>query len=339
MTRQKKIVKKKSVKQQAKKKIVKKRTRVKKTIFEVISVGSAAVDCFVELPGDFTEIKHGSKVLLDGIELHTGGGGSNVAVGLSRLGVKTGFIGEIGDDQSASMIKHELKKENVEFLVQAHSRHQTAYSVVLENKGSDRAILVHKGASSYLHPYEIPKNKLSTRWFYFASVIGDSLKTMNTISGIAEQKKINIYFNPSGYMVKNGGRYIKNIISKTTVLAMNKEEAQSLLKTKSNSIELLLKHMKKKGPEICIITDGKNGVFAYDGVELYHQKTHSVKLVDTTGAGDAFGTGFLAAIIKKGDLSPKTIRCAMKVGVKNSESVIGKVGAKTGLLTKEHLKC
>ncbi|MBW2967212.1 carbohydrate kinase family protein [Candidatus Woesearchaeota archaeon] len=321
----------------------KKKTAVKKragrnTGFDVISVGSAAVDCFVSLPTDLKSIKHGSKVLIKDIHLLTGGGGTNVAVGMSRLGLRTGFIGEVGDDLSAHMIEAELKKEGVEFLVKKHSRHMTAYSVVLEAKGKDRAILVHKGASSYLHPYEIPKSRLKTGWFYFASVMGESFRTMTTLARLAKKRKISIYFNPSGYMIAKGGKELEDILAATKILAVNKEEAQTLLKTRSNVVETLLLGMHRLGPEICIITDSKNGAYVYDGEHVYKRKPQKTAPVDTTGAGDAFGAGFLSGYIMKSSLKKKErISFALRMGLAESVAVIKQVGSKKGLLTKRQL--
>jgi sugar/nucleoside kinase (ribokinase family) len=308
--------------------------------YDVICVGSAAIDCFVTIPIDFKDIKHGSKVLIEDMKLFTGGGGSNVAVGLARLGIHSGFIGEVGDDVSAEMIRNELKKEDVDFLVKHHSRHKTAYSVVLESKAkggaTDRAILVYKGASSDLYPSEIHKNLIRCGWFYFASVMGASMSTMDMLARFAKKKGIKVYFNPSGYMVEHGGKAFTDILSATTVLALNKEEAQLLLDMHTSDTVTLLKNMRKLGPEICMITDGKNGIHAFDGSEFYFKKAHPVKVIDTTGAGDAFGTGFLAGLVIKSSAgSSERINFALDLGLADAEAVIGAVGAKTGLLTRK----
>jgi len=305
-----------------------------KKVFDVICVGSASIDCFVKLPVDFKDIKHGSKILIDDIELLTGGGGTNVAAGLAKLGMRTGFIGEVGEDLSAEMISHDLKKRGITFLVKQHSRHATAYSVVLEKEGSDRAILVYKGASSYLEPYEIPKS-IDARWFYFASVTGKSFKTMEYLAGFARKNKIAVYFNPSSYMTEKGYGFMKKVIAGTKIIAMNKEEAEKLLGVKTGNRDVLLKGLRKLGPEICIITDGENGVHAYDGKKMYFTKAHRIRPVDTTGAGDAFGAGFLAGFIMKQSLPLEDrIKFAIELGLKDAESVIMKVGAKAGLLSK-----
>jgi sugar/nucleoside kinase (ribokinase family) len=302
--------------------------------FDVVCVGSATIDAFVKLPSDLKHIKPGSKVLIDEIDLLTGGGGTNVAVGLARLGLRAGFIGEIGDDLSAKMITHELKQENVRFLVNEHSRHNTAYSIILEAKGKDRSILVHKGASSYLHKHEIP-GRLDTDWLVFGSMMGSSFDTMLMMARIAQKKKIDVYFNPSSYMVKQGEKFLDNAIKASRIIAMNKEEAQTLLKNKSRDKKTLLRGLHKLGPEICILTDGNKGTQVFDGKNFYSSSAKKIRPVDTTGAGDAFGAGFLAGwIMKKGLPQKQRVRFAMKLGVCNAESVIRHTGAKTGLLTK-----
>jgi ribokinase len=314
-----------------------KKGKMTKKKYDVISVGSATVDCFVSVPFDLKSITHGSKNLINEIKLLTGGGGTNVAVGMSRLGLKTGLICEVGDDHSAYIIKNEMQKEKVDFLVKQHSRHQTAYSVILEAKGKDRAILAYKGASSYLHRNEVPKN-INTEWFYFGSLMGASFDTMKYLAGVSYKKKIGVYFNPSSYMVKQGKKVLKRVIDATDILAMNKEEAQTLLgiKKKSVTTKELLKGLAELGPGICIVTDGSRGLQVFDGENFYSGKPKNVKVIDTTGAGDAFGTGFLAGIImKKSWPLDKRIRFAIKLGLADSESVIRHTGTKTGLLNKK----
>jgi len=309
--------------------------RGKKKGYDVISVGSATVDCFVSIPYDIKDIKHGSKNLINGINLLTGGGGTNVAVGLARLGIRTGLIAEVGEDHSAHIIKNEMAKEGVDFLVKQHSRHQTAYSVILEAKGKDRAILAYKGASSYLHRDEIP-NTLNTEWFYFGSLMGASFDTMKYLANMSYRKKIGVYFNPSSYMVKQGRKFLQKVIDATDILAMNREEAHMLLglKKKTQTKELL-KMLQDLGPGIVIVTDGKNGVQVFDGKTFYSGKPKKIKAVDTTGAGDAFGTGFLAGMIMKKNLSlDRRIRFAIKLGLADSASVVRHTGTKAGLLKK-----
>lgn len=309
---------------------------------DVITIGSATVDCFAILGVDFKKIEHGEKVLIKDIRFLTGGGATNVGVGLSRLGIKTAFLGELGMDQAAEQIIAELKKEKIAIINKERSRHHTSYSIVLDTEKMDRAILAYKGASNYLHYDEFSKKKLNTKWFYFASMVDSSFKTLELLADFAVRHGIKVYFNPSSYMAEKGRRYLSKVLRASNIICLNREEAELLLGEKSNAknsgkgsgendIRHLLRSMYSLSPrmEIVIITEGKHGLHAFDGKEIFFVKPHPIKVVETTGAGDAFGTGFLA-----GHVMGKSMDFCLNLGLCEAESVIQFIGAKTGLLRK-----
>ncbi|MFC1723707.1 carbohydrate kinase family protein [Nanoarchaeota archaeon] len=300
-------------------------------MYDVITVGSATVDCFAILKKDFTKIKHGEKVLIKDIDFHTGGGATNVGVGLSRLGIKTAFLGELGKDHSAHQILNQLRAEKVSIINRARSRHPTSYSIILDTEKTDRAILAYKGASNFLHYPDIPKSRLKTKWFYFASMVDTSFKTLEKIAAHAIRHNIKVYFNPSSYMACKGRRYLAKVLKAVNILCLNKEEAKALLKTKKSDIKFLLKGLYRLSQrmETVIITEGKHGLHAYDGKDINFLRPHKIPCTETTGAGDAFGTGFLAGMVMKQD-----IIFSLHLGLINSESVIQHIGAKTGLMKK-----
>ncbi|HII72466.1 TPA: carbohydrate kinase family protein [Candidatus Woesearchaeota archaeon] len=302
-------------------------------LYDVITVGSATVDCFAILAEDFKKIRHGDKILLNDIQFRTGGGATNVAVGLRRLGIRTAFLGELGRDHSAQQILDELKEERVAVINRQRSKYPTSYSIILDTEKMDRAILAYKGASNFLHYYEFPKKLLSTRWFYFASMVDVSFGTLEKLADFAVRNRIKVFFNPSSYMAEKGKKYLDRVLQATNIICLNKEEAQSLLGSRSADVKALLKGLRSLSPrmEIVIITDGAKGLHVFDGKEVYDMVPHKIKCVDTTGAGDSFGTGFLAGLIMN---DRKDLRFAMHLGLVNAESVIQHVGAKTGLLRK-----
>ncbi len=300
-------------------------------MYDVITVGSATVDCFAILDVDFKKIEHGQKLLIKDIKFLTGGGATNVGVGLSRLGVKTAFLGEVGNDHPARQIIEELRDEKVSIINRMHSRYPTSYSIILDTERMDRAILAYKGASNFLHYDEFSKNRLKARWFYFASMVGSSFKTLEKLAAFALRQGIKVYFNPSSYMAGKGRRYLSKVLKATNILCLNKEEAKLLLGTKKNDVRSLLKSLYglSRRLEIVIITEGKHGLHAFDGKDIHFLKPHPVDVVETTGAGDAFGSGFLA-----GQVMGRDIPFCLNLGLCNSESVIQQVGAKAGLLKK-----
>ncbi|MEM4268118.1 MAG: carbohydrate kinase family protein [Candidatus Woesearchaeota archaeon] len=303
-------------------------------MFDIITVGSATVDVFAHTESELIKIKSiegeeeliaypsGSKILIKNIDFQTGGGGTNTAVGFARLGLKTAFIGRLGRDSNAKLVLSELKKEKVTFLGQQGNGF-TGYSIVLDSIEEDRTILAFKGENNNLG---FPKKeRLLTRWFYFSSMVDKSFKTQESISMFAKKRGIKIAFNPSSYLTKMGLSYIKKILENCTVVVMNKEEAEMLFGKKS--IDNMLMLLIKKGPVISVITDGKNGVYACDGKRFYFQQANKVKVAETTGAGDAFASGFVSGMILKND-----IKFAMNLGMANATSVVMHIGAKNKLL-------
>ena len=150
---------------------------------------------------------------------------------------------------------------------------------------------------------------------------------MEKLASYASKNNIKIAFNISPYLAKKGKKFLGNILKKTSILILNKEEAE-LLSGKKDKVGNLLKNLSKLGLSIVAITDGEKGVYAYDKKNMYYGKPHNVKIVETTGAGDAFASSFLSGIIKKND-----IKFAIDLGMTNAESVIQHHGAKEILLT------
>ena len=307
-------------------------------MYDIITVGSATVDALVRT--EFYEMVHdkrkkeciaypvGAKILMKELILTTGGGGTNSAVALARLGHKVAFLGKVGSKYNSSMVIEELKREKVDISLIVRSKTgRTGYSIVLDSKKHDRTILAFKGSNNDLRFNEINLKKLKAKWFYFSSMIGTSFKTLEKLASFAKRRNIKIAFNISSYLAKKGKKFLGNILKKIDILILNKEEA-SLLSGKKDKVGNLLKKLSKLGPEIVAITDGKKGVYAYDGKYTYYGKPHNVKIVETTGAGDAFASSFLSGIIKKND-----IKFAIDLGMTNAESVIQHHGAKEILLS------
>ncbi|MBI3035176.1 carbohydrate kinase family protein [Candidatus Woesearchaeota archaeon] len=307
-------------------------------MYDVITVGSATVDVFartrfselikiIDPKGetDLLAFPSGSKILIDELEFTTGGGGTNTAVALSRLGHKVGFIGKLGAGTNSDFIHKNLKKEKIELLC-AHGKGHTGYSVVLDTLEHDRTILTYKGVNDDLKYSDIPSRKLKAKWFYFSSMLEESFHTLERLAEFAQQRMIKIAFNPSAYLAEKGAKYLNHILTRTYLLILNREEA-GLLAGK-DSIEGLLLKLKGLGPKIVVITDGRNHLYVIDGKHIYSAFPPPVKIADATGAGDAFAASFLSGLIRKND-----IEFAIKLGIANAQSVVSHYGAKNILLT------
>jgi ribokinase len=305
-------------------------------MYDVIAIGSANVDIFLDtkIHEHFFDRKKevcyplGAKVRVTGVETFTGGGGTNCAVAFSRLGLKTGYIGKIGKDANGEMIYNELDKEKVNFLG-ILGEEKTDFSIILDSKHhDDRTILNYKGASTELRYEEV--NHSYPAWYYFSSLLGESFETLKKIARTCKDR-INVGFNASSYLAEKGVAGLKDILNVTTVFVLNKEEA--MLLTKGKNIEDMLVKLRKAGPKITCITDGDKGSYTYDGKLMYYQKPHKIKVVEKTGAGDAYAATLVAGLI-----TGKSIEESLSMALANAESVIAYKGAKNVLLSWDKLK-
>lgn len=307
-------------------------------MYDIITVGSSTVDVFVKTGMKNVKIANlperdvcypiGSKILVDDLHFDTGGGGTNCAVAFARLGFKTGWIGKLGHDANSSLIHDVVKKEHVDFLG-GQGEGLAGYSVILVGVGKDRTILTYKGINDALCEKDFDYGSLKTKWFYFSSMMNDSFKTLEKLAKFARKNGINYAFNPSSYLAQKGLRFLRGIIDGCSVLVLNKEEAELLSgkKERDDVIRLLQKYAR-----IVVVTDGANGAVAFDGSSLYVVKPNRVKIVETTGAGDAFASGVVAGL-----MLGRNLDVCLQMGAAEAESVIQYIGAKNVLLDKSEI--
>jgi len=313
-------------------------------MFDVITVGSSTIDVFAKVDSELIKIKSanheeemiaypcGSKLLIKNLDFLTGGGGTNTAVALSRLGLNVAYLGRIGRGSNSGLIKKMLKKEKVKFIGTSSKKFHTGYSVILDSIEGDRTILAFKGANNELSFSSIDKEKLKTKWFYFSSMMGKSFKTLEKLAEYAKKNKINIAFNPSNYLAEMGQDFLKNLLNKTDVLILNKEESELLVG--KGTLNELISRLLLLGPKQVIITNGKKGAATFDEKRKFFRIIpDQIKPVETTGAGDAFASTYLAGIILG-----KNIKESMKMAICNAESVIMIPGAKNGLMSLPDLE-
>ncbi len=305
-------------------------------MYDVMTLGSATVDMFARSQSQLIKIfdergetdllafRTGSKILMEELTYEIGGGGTNTAAAFANLGLKTAYIGKIGNGYNSQRILSELERYNITPLVK-QAKGPSPLSIILDNEQKDRVILTHKGICKNLKPRDIPP--LDTRWLYSSSLTGESLKTLQKLFKKAKKQGIKTAFNPSSYLTKQD---LSVILKNTDVLILNREEAYDL--TATNDMEQSLALLRKLGPQITVITDGKDKAQAMDDNYIYTAPSKKVRPVDTTGAGDAFAASVIYGLIKK-DLS-----YGLSLGVENSASVIKHIGAKKGLIKRKLIK-
>jgi ribokinase len=300
--------------------------------FDVITFGSAVTDIFVDtdMAGKrgFMCYPLGSKILVKDLKFNIGGGGTNTAVAFSRLGFKTGYMGKVGDDFGGKAVANALKKEDIRFLGKIGNNMMTGYSIVLDSRSHDRTILTYKGVNDDLKESEINFRSLEPKWLYLSSLLGRSFKTQKSLVNYFHKKGTKIAFNPSEYAIKVLD--LKPILKFTDILILNKEEAELLCRKNSMKGKDLLKGLASLGPDITVITNKDKEVIAYDRNRKYSVVPHKLKVLERTGAGDAFASGFVA-----GQVAGKSVEESLKLGLQESESVIKHKGAKIGLIRRK----
>jgi ribokinase len=294
--------------------------------FDIVSFGSAVIDVFVDTDVSekkgFMEYKLGEKILIKDLKFDWGGGGTNTAVAFSRLGFKTGCIGELGDDENGNRILNSLKREKVDFLGKIVPGELSGYSIILDSSGGERTILTYKGANNEISLRDI--KKFNTKWLYLSALLGISFETQKKLALILKKNGTKIAFNPSSYLIKNED--LSSLLRITDILILNKEEAEMLVGNKEQDLLVGLYNLTKN---IVIITDKDKLITCYDGIKKYSLVPHKIKVVERTGAGDAFASGFVA-----GQMVGWGIEKSLKLGLAESESVIRYFGAKNKLLKK-----
>jgi ribokinase len=309
--------------------------------FDIITIGSATIDVFAKSDSqviklmssqseeDFIAFRSGDKVLISDLHFHSGGGGTNTAVSFSRLGLNTGFIGKIGSQAYGDQISEELLAEQVRFLGSKNGK--TGYSIIFESTDHDRVILTYKGSNNDLHISDIPDlNSYSTKWLYASSMLKDSFQTLITLINHFKKQGARIAFNPSLYQTKEGLSSLHSILSLVDVLILNKEEAESLLYLTGDADYLAIKLSEHVPAQYVVITDGARGAVCAFKEKVYTiTSSPKIRVVDTTGAGDAFASAFVTGLIKNYSLEESLI-----LGMTQAEHVISAQGAKN-LLTKE----
>ena len=299
----------------------------------MLCVGSATQDVFLggkvftpecEAGVCYEHLKLGDKLSVDELTYATGGNAMNAAVTFARHDLETHFIGLLGDDPAAQAVLAELDKESVHTEgVVSSSKYTTSYSVILLAPGGERTILNYHGEPLSSQPDLVVEEKIKGDWLYVSSV--GSMPLLRQIMERAKKNNLKIAFNPGSFELDNI-QESADLLQYVDLFAVNKEEA-SLFVDADSSLELATK--LSKSCQYVLVSDGPKGAVATDGTNIVEAGMYDdVPVLDRTGAGDAFASGFTAIIANGGSLEE-----ALTYASANSTSVVSKIGAKAGILS------
>lgn len=314
--------------------------------FEILSVGDIVTDDFIKLLDKEEKVEHekdggvwlaipfGTKIPFDHREVIEGvGNAANGAVAFARLGMKTGFVTNVGGDQYGRDMIAALTKNGVDHrFVRVNPDKKSNYHFVLWYK-EERTILIKHEEYDYHWPHLRPNE--TPRWIYFSSISEHAIPYHDQVSDwLDENPDVKLAFQPGTFQMEAGAERLKRIYQRTEVLVLNREEAVTVGGGNHDDVHDLINHLHALGPKIVVVTDGPNGAYASDGPNRFKMPLYPdpAPPVDRTGAGDAFASTFVAQLAKG-----NTIEGALQLAPINSMSVVQKVGAQAGLLHEHEI--
>ncbi|MFH1444266.1 MAG: carbohydrate kinase family protein [Candidatus Peregrinibacteria bacterium] len=310
-----------------------------------MSIGGATYDLFVRLKSDALceeaekpvfALPLGEKIHVDEVIETCGGGASNTSVGLARLGCHALFEGVIGSDLWGQRLLANLQKEGVDTQHALIVDNEiSSFSLILSARGGERVILYTPGANAHLHKSNFDREIAQQMdWVYLNHIQESSHDIQEDIIEILAQETPNLTWNPGGRQIAAGieASMNKRLLPFTDLLLLNYEE--TLTFTHTTTLDEAFSRLLKSGAKRICVTDGSRGVTATDGERRYQCPCDdSVSVVDTTGAGDAFGTGATWALLQGLPFS-----IVLKAGTLNAASVVSAMGAQQGLLTENSMQ-
>ena len=305
-------------------------------MYDVISIGAATVDIFVKssafsLKKKILSLPASSKNEMDDSLICSGGGATNSAVSFSRLALKSTVVALIGQSHLNQYIFNDLKDNQVDssFIVQ-DKKDITDFSVILVAKDGSRSILTNRGQGG-LEEKNIPWSKITkTKWFYITSLEGN-LDLLEKIIGFAQENNIKISLNP-GRRELSQTKKLLPLLQFIDFLLLNQQEAEILTETKHDHKDFFPR-IKKINNNLTAVTNGRLGAHLFTPDQHFYSPIINVNPLDETGAGDSFGSTFVTALIHN-----KTPQQSLFWAIKNSASVVARLGSKTGLLTLSQIK-
>lgn len=305
---------------------------------KIIAVGAAVQDVFLSHSDEFKPVSDtatheqfmrlelGSKANVNNITFSTGGGATNAAVTFARQGLDAVFMGTIGHDPAGRAVIDVLDHEGVDTShLSFNHKYNTGYSVLLLAPNGERTILTYRGASTHYHINDFRIKGIEADWLYVSTLNGE-FDILHALFDEARRRNIKIMFNPGKGELTHPNK-LKALLDDVEILCLNKNEASMLVE--GSTLEELVRHLHHYVP-VAIVSDGPNGVIASDKKTIVRAGMYQdVRVLDRTGAGDAFGSGFLSQWVQ----GKKMTECIVFASA-NSTSVVSHIGAKTGILIK-----
>ncbi|MGC8698687.1 MAG: carbohydrate kinase family protein [Candidatus Acidifodinimicrobium sp.] len=301
--------------------------------FDVVTVGSATKDIFLfnkqaslkqGINSHFLEVPLDRKVEINKISEFTGGSATNAAATFANFKKKVGVISKIGNDANSDFILKDLKMRGISEELIVRSEGEAQFSVVVVSNVGKAVIFVYRGIEKTLK-YEEMRKDFSGKWMYIGPMPVEDVDIIEKIIKSHKDNGTKFAMNPGSSFLNLGIKKVESLLKDIDIISMNQDEARKFVGL-NNDVKNLLelaKHVKTAA----IITKGKDGSIVADKKFIYYSTAKSAKQINYVGAGDAFFSGFINAIMDEKDIEE-----AINLAAYNSASVVEKYGAKTGLV-------
>jgi len=311
---------------------------------KVVTVGAAVIDVTFksdklrvvkghEVPGGVAICEMlGAKMGAQEGLLSTGGGGTNVAVGLRRLGESVKVITRIGDDDAAELIVKKLEREGVGTELIQKGKGKNGLSTVLGADNGERSIITYRGESGEIRGEEIDWEFLKRCDWIQVSSLGGQIELLEDLVSFAGINKIGIGVNPGKRELEEKERLVK-LIPKMDFFNVNLMEASELWEVDFDEEKTIMVRFREAGAKMTAVTDGKRGASLLAENRWIKMSAYPNKSVDDTGAGDAFVSGAVAGILQE-----QSLEKILQMGLANGGAEVTRLGAKEGLLHKEEIE-
>ena len=305
---------------------------------KIIAMGNALVDIMTMLEDDKTLdsliLPKGSMQLVDSLtskniqeltshlpkSLASGGSAANTIRSLAMLGISTGYLGKIGDDEMGTFFSEDMKKTGV-FTRLIKTTTPTGVAVALLSKNSERTFATILGAAAELTPDDI--TDLTFAEYDILHVEGYLLFNHELIEkalSTAKQNGLKISLDLASYNVVEANlEFLKYLVEKyVDILFANEEEAKAFTGKEPEAALTMISTIC----EIAVVKVGSEGSYVKKGNLIHKEGVIKVNPIDSTGAGDYYAAGFLHGLVKNWPLD----KCA-RAGAILSGNVIEVIGA------------
>jgi len=305
---------------------------------DVVTFGSGSLDIYVIVEKIEDLLEKGKKLVCDygaknevvsDVFYEVGGGGTNTLFTFLNFGLKAVWIGAVGEDLAGKYILDFLRKHKVDTsFIKKVKKQKTNQSIIITGPSKESTLLVFRGAAEYITEKDIPWQRISqAKWFYLAPFSRRKISFLRKIISFARKNDIKVALNPSLTEILSLKKH-KDLISEIDLFFLNEKENALFLNCIGQWNEKAIKEkIKEFKIEHLVVTRAEKGAVVFWENEVFSMPSKKVKIVDTTGAGDAFASAFLASLLLE-----KNPRYALQMAIKNALSCIQHWGAKGGLI-------